>query len=418
MSLNKLLKTPQATPINDKGEPLKPNEAWAPKVVDNGDGTINLTTVKPTGDGLATFDDLIRSEGYDPAEYMVTPNGVQVKNWEALRRTWVEDDSERGGHHVTEKTPMRGYKLTIIKRPYGAVDVDELAELVTKATEPKGPKETRKGATYLLALGDTQFGKHEGDGVRGQIERFHEVIRKARNEATMNRDVTDILIVFTGDMCEGFVSQGGKNAWKTSLTLTEQLRIMRRAYLHAIDAFIDAGYDRIKVVAVSGNHGDVMRSPVVTRQDDNYDTDSLVAVADAMELNPERYGGVQCYVPRPDEWYVALEVNGLNISMLHGHQFRPNKHWDYWSGQTFGQTEIGKSRVMLCGHGHHYHVEERDNRTFIMTPALEDISVWWHTKTGTTGHPGAVAAIITNSEIEQLHKIHATYRGTNVHDHK
>jgi hypothetical protein len=418
VSLNKLLKTPHATAVNDKGEPLKPTEAWTPSVVENGDGTINLTTVKPTSEGRATFDDLIRAEGYDPAEYMVTRNGVQVKSWDALRRVWVEDDSERGGHHETEKTPMRGYKLTIVKRPYGAVDVDELAELVTSnKPSPEQPRRGGKPLTYLFAAGDQQWSKADGDGLEGQVERHREVTRKAAEEAKNNPEVTDVLIVFTGDACELFASQGGKNAWRTTLTVTEQLRLMRRMYLWTIDQFIDAGFKNVKVVAVPSNHGRMHDTMVKTRVDDNFDVDGLIAVADAMELNPERYGGVQCYVPRNDEQHVALEVNGLNITVMHGDAWRPGQHWKFWESHAFGQTDIGKSRVLLCGHGHHLHIEERDVRTFIMTPALEEVSSWWKQKTGTTGHPGAVSALIYDGEIEMIHKIHATYRGTNVHDH-
>lgn len=407
MSLNKLLKTPQATPINDKGEPMKPNEAWTPKVVDNGDGTINLTTVKPTDDGLSTFDDLIRSEGYDPAEYMVTPNGVQVKNWEALRRTWVEDDSERGGHHVTEKTPMRGYKLTIIKRPYGAVDVDELAELVTNSNTHIEPR--RGTSDFVFAVADFQAGKMDHDGPEGMLARYLEVLSKGIEESK-RQNAGRIVIAFLGDCLEGNQSQGGRNMWRTVLTMTEQTRLVRRMFLRAIDAFVDAGYRDIKVVSVPGNHDEVQRT-LTTRSDDSWAVDSLVAVADALELNPDHYGGVRCYVPGPDETGVALEIGGANVWFTHGHYWRPGQHWRWWEGQAFGQTEAGKCSILMCGHTHSYKHEERDVKTFVTVPPLESVSEWYLAKTGVSGNPGAFTCTIQDGMLESGRKIHALHRG-------
>lgn len=411
MSLSELLKTPQSLGVSDKSGPFEGTKPWEPGLKHNGDDTITLTEVSEAGEG-EKFDDILAKHGFDSKRYMLTPNGVQVKSWEALRRVWVEDDSERGGHHETEKVPMRGQKFTIIERPF-PVDVDELIELVENGAPVDAPARAFvSNGVYVWSCGDTQFFKMDGDGIEGQVARFHEVVDAGVKEAWADARVDSIVLVFTGDMCEGMVSQGGKNMWRTTGDLTTQLRLMRRMYFHAINSFVEAGFRNVKVVAVPGNHGDTVRQPVQTRMSDNYDTDCLVAVADAMALDPKKYGGVECFVPGDDEWYVALDIGGKGFVFQHGHQYRPGRHWEYWSSQALAkQGPYAHCDVMWVGHGHHYVVEEKGTRTFIMNPALENVSRWWQSKTGDTGHPGAVAGIVIDGELEQLHKIHAKYRG-------
>lgn len=399
--------------VSDKSKPLKATEAWTPKVETNKDGSTTITAVD--GESL-TYNDLLIREGFDPKKYMLAPNGIQTKSWDALRKAWVAGDEDSDGYYETIVQRMTGYKLTVIERPM-EVDVDDLIRAVeSQPASTSIVKQEGYGATFLYAQADYQIGKAESDGAYGTIERIKETTLKAVESAKSDPEVRSIVIAFLGDHIEGYVSQGGRNAWKTNLTLTEQLRLVRRLYLMTIDAFVDAGYDDIRVLAVPGNHGETIRQPITTRADDNHDTDCLVAVADAMQLNPARYGGVRCYVPDVDEWFVCLEIEGVNAAFCHGNQYKPNQHWRWWEGQAFGQTPVGKCTALFVGHSHHTHIEERDVRTFAMAPSFEGCSEWFKASTGITGHPGALVAKFKNGEMEEIKKIHAKYRGKHIHD--
>lgn len=342
---------------------------------------------------------LIRRAGLDPSEFAIDySKGVRTKNWEALRRVY---DSETEKYN-TIKEPMKGISFTLVKRPE-AVDTEDLERLIASAP-PAPPAIGRKPSTLLLALGDLQLGKLESP-LEGIIARFNEGLDRAVKEAE-DAGVDSIVIAWMGDCIEGFVSQGGRNAWRTVLTLTEQLRIIRRLMLRAIDRFIDEGYANITAISVPGNHGDTIREPVTTRYDDSYDTDSLVAVWEALQVNPERYGDkVTVVVPEADEIGVAISIEGVNVAFIHGHQFRPKKHWEWWEGQSLGRTPYGNADVLFAGHGHHTVIEERAERTFVMAPSLEERSTWWVHKTGQVGNPGVIIARFEDGEMVEVHKV-------------
>jgi predicted phosphodiesterase len=177
--------------------------------------------------------------------------------------------------------------------------------------------------------------------------------------------------------------------WRTSGTLTEQVRLLRRIMLYAIDAYAPH-CRRLTVVSVPGNHDEAMRLPVNTRSDDSWAIDALVAISDAIELNPEKYGHVECYVPGNDEQDVTMELGGLVTTHIHGHQYRIGKEWEWWKGQAFGGQQAGLAKLLLYGHQHHFQIDAKGDRLRVCVPALESESTWWVHKTGEVGAPGGL----------------------------
>lgn len=383
MTLSDLLKTPR--------------QAEQPSLTIVGD-TANAVVILP-GKDLPGDKELIEAAGLNPEEYIIDHGkGIKHKSWDALRRVY---DPEAGKHNTT-KERMNGIHFTMVKKP-ASVDLSHLEQLIAQA-QPVAARTGTTRSTLAVILGDTQAGKMENP-LEGLLARFNEALELAVAEAAQHK-VESIVIAWMGDCIEGFVSQGGRNAWRTVLTLTEQLRVVRRLMLRAIDRFIDEGYQDITVISVPGNHGDTVREPVTTRYDDSYDVDSLVAVWEALQVNPERYGGrVTVVVPDEDEIGVTLAIEGVHVSFIHGHQFRPGQHWKWWEGQALGRTQYGESNVLFTGHGHHTVIEERAERTFVMAPALEERSTWWVHKTGQTGNPGVILARFSDGEMVDVHKV-------------
>lgn len=94
--------------------------------------------------------------------------------------------------------------------------------------------------TFVVALGDMQFGKIDGDGVEGTLQRTIDCLNRAAEllvEYRMRFKIRHVHIAWLGDHVEGFVSQGGANTWRTQLTLNEQIRLTRRVMLHALLLF-------------------------------------------------------------------------------------------------------------------------------------------------------------------------------------
>jgi predicted phosphodiesterase len=186
-----------------------------------------------------------------------------------------------------------------------------------------------------------------------------------------------VLIAGLGDHLEGNQSQGGRNFYRSDITVSEQLRVFRRMLLRTIDTFIEA--PSIIVGVVNGNHDDIQRFQT-TDASDGHATESTIAVAEAMALNPERYGHVNVFVPGKDQDHLVIEANGTNFVLIHGHQFSRGKAMEWWEKQTFNNHPAGAADILIHGHEHEFQISSRRDRLVICTPALESESTWFKQK--------------------------------------
>jgi len=349
--------------------------------------TIN-TAARPQAELEGDARDVLVDHGLDPADWEVT--GFRSSRW-------TMPGGEEEGVSARFTFGRRGSAAA-----GGTLDIDDLVERVRQAkAHPaffKDPSAELDGQGFIVALGDMQYGKIDGDGAEGTVQRAFESITKAADLLRELLDqgvvVTHVHVAWLGDHIEGFQSQGGANVWRTPLTLNEQIRLTRQTMLHALEEFAPFGIP-MSMAAVPGNHGETTRfaGKGVTRYDDSHDTESLIAVSDAARMNPAAFGHVRFYVPETDEMTVVVDVAGTRVAHVHGHQYRAGKHFDWWEGQAFGGSPLRDADLLLAGHLHHFHVDTRGPRTFIGTPALESESTWWRHATGMTGSPGIVATL-------------------------
>ncbi|UZJ23744.1 hypothetical protein RHODO2019_11055 [Rhodococcus antarcticus] len=337
-------------------------------------------------DAATTF---LRERGEDPDLWV--PTGFRSSEWTmANGETGVSTrfSFARAAHAAESVRPPLDELLA------------ELELHIPVAERPRGDH------GFIVALGDMQFGKIDGDGVEGTLARTIGCLDRAADVLKHYRsrfDIGHVHIAWLGDHIEGFVSQGGANVWRTPLTLNEQIRLTRRVMLYALRLFADAA-TTVTMAAVPGNHGEPQRfsGKGLTRYDDSHDTESLIAVADAVELAPEAFGHVGFFVPDTDEMTVVLDVAGTRVAHAHGHQWKPGKHFDWWKGQAFGSSQLTHADLLLAGHLHHENVDSDGRRLFVQPPAMESESTWWRHSTGTGGNPGLVVAITKDGQTSPL----------------
>jgi predicted phosphodiesterase len=277
--------------------------------------------------------------------------------------------------------------IPTISRPQGRLD-----ELI-KLTKGKAPKrgEQKTDEVFVFALGDSQLGKPDGTdgGTEGVIRAWTQSLTTARTE-WIRAGKPMVLIAGLGDHLEGNQSQGGRNFYRSDLTVSEQLRLFRRMLLKTIDTFIEA--PRITVGIVNGNHDDIQRFQS-TDASDGHATESAIAVAEAMDCNPDRYGHVKQYVPGKDQDHLVIEANGTNFVLIHGHQFSRGKAMEWWEKQTFNNQPSAAGDILIHGHEHEFQISSRRDRLIICTPALEAESTWFKQKQGAVGRRGALMFI-------------------------
>ena len=336
------------------------------------DGNTGFIRTEPLGDRPETWDEFILDAGLDPNEVEVE-EPVQVRGWDA---------PVAGGSVVR----MRYYRLTIRRRVLKR-DIDELVKAAKRRAQTSKPLEVSCSEAFVVALGDLQLGKQDGDGTEGTVARFLAATAASVARYRKIAKGAPIYLFHLGDCIEGMVSQGGANTWRTTLTTTEQVRLYRRLVIEQVKAFASVA-PSLTVVGIPGNHDEAHR-PLHTYCD-SWAIDSIAAVRDALEL-AGTYEHVALHTPDRDELTLTLDVCGTVIGAAHGHQWRAGQATTWWAKQSHGRQPIGDADLLLSAHLHHLRVEQTgSDKTWIQTPALESGSQWWKHRTGEWGQPGVV----------------------------
>ncbi|MGW2539828.1 hypothetical protein ACWC5I_02920 [Kitasatospora sp. NPDC001574] len=378
--LDDLLSKPVGPTI--PARPADPERGFTRQIEVSGDAaevTVQGSADDVTEDAAAAY---LRAQGLDPADWTAT--GFRSSEW----------TMPSGDLGVSTKFAFARVQGRAPDRP----NLDELLASV-ETYQPWVPHALTAGDhSFVIALGDMQFGKIDGDGPAGTLRRTIDCLNRAADLLELYRSrfsVGHVHIAWLGDHIEGFQSQGGANSWRTQLTLSEQIRLTRRVMLHALLVFAPLAR-RVTMAAVPGNHGEAVRfgGKGITRFDDSHDTESLIAVKDAASLAPEKFGHVEFYVPDTDELTVTVDCSGTTVAHAHGHQWRPGKHFEWWRGQAFNKNSaMHQADLLLAGHLHHEHIDTDGPRTFLQPPAMESESTWWRHARGTTGAPGLMVAV-------------------------
>lgn len=362
--------------------PTKAPKGWEAKVEFNEDTGTGEVTSTPQQDGkLTDFSQILVDFDIDPESFEVD-GGAKISKWQTFYGDW-----------------LTAYKFRIRRKVASSVDMQELVGLI-KDVKPTPETHATGSYAFVFAAGDLQLGKSDTDGTEGIVRRYRESLQKAVNKVHEMRElVGPILISWVGDCIEGMVSQGGKNARRTELTTTQQVRLLRLLMTETIKAFAPLTND-LTVVSVPGNHDEAQRMPVSTDPSDSWAVDALVAVSEALEFNPEAFGHVKCLVVPFDEMTTTVTVAGTTITHAHGHQFARGKHFQWWSGQHWGDHDPGKADILLCGHFHTGVYEQQNFKHFIRTPSFEKESTYFRHKTGLVGNPSAVTFLTKDGRLK------------------
>ncbi len=398
------LRTRQAA-LDIAVERARPKTWKAGRVTQDGVTTVTTDPVAAdTPDG--TRAELLEAHGFDPARYRIV-GPIRSTRWTAYLPKEYRTNSTPGEPVEDAFTfQAKASRFQVVERAEGELSIDELVQVVNNYQPGKiepAAEFTEPGEAYVVALGDTQAGKLESP-TEELIGRLLDYMHKAV-EPLHGRKVEHIHLAWLGDACEGMNSQGGSLRWRTTLTMTEQVRLIRRLMLKQIE--ILAPYaERLTVVSVGGNHDEGYSRDLKTREDDSWAVEALNMVADALEFNPA-FSHVECYVPGPDEQGVVMDVAGTVIAHVHGHKIKPGKWREWWAGQALGRQAYGEADLLLQGHMHHWQVSEDGDRKWICVPAMESGSTWWRDSTGTWGSPGILTFKTKDGRIRDMTKIEA-----------
>jgi len=345
-------------------------------------GTAGWLRTEPLSERPKTWDEFILDAGLDPDEVEVE-EPVQVRGWDGLAKDY--DDEGKPTNRVVR---MHYYRLSLKRRTLKA-NLDELIK-AAKRRSKSTPALVTDSETFVVALGDLQLGKMDGDGPEGTVARFYAATEDAVKRYKRIAKGQPVLIAHLGDCIEGFQSQGGANTWRTPLTTTEQVRLYQRIFLDQVKAFANVAPE-LTVVGVPGNHDEAHR-PLQT-YGDSWAVQAVSNLHDTLDF-AGGYEHVTVIAPARDELTVTLNVSGTVIGMAHGHQWRAGQAVTWWAKQAHGRQPVGDADLLLSAHLHHLRIEATgSDKTWLQVPALESGSTWWKHRTGEWGQPGVVTLL-------------------------
>ena len=347
-----------------------------------------------TGPMTAQPDDyvaILKEFGYDPKRVRIVGH-PKVSRWQ--QRARIRGTSEY------ETSWLCAYRFTIADVA-GHADTSDIDRIVKAAR--KAPKRGTPGHWFVFQAGDLQIGKRSRDGSTDQIlQRYFESVESAVAEfKTLKRlGIEGIQISMPGDLCEGNQSQGQRNLWLTAETITEQGRILRRIMMHTVEAFAPL-VDKVTLDVVNGNHDQAQRSQN-TFPGDGWATEAAIAVSDALGLNPSCYNHVDVRVPEQWSGSMTVPVGDSIVTVIHGHQWRPNAGMRWWSEQALHHQPAGASHVLQSGHYHSWHVETTENRTWIQSSTYDCGSDWYRDTKGATARRGGLTYLLAAGQVSRM----------------
>lgn len=285
----------------------------------------------------------------------------------------------------------------VVEPIHQRLDIDDLLKTIKKSSSKAKPNTEKTATIFRQAFGDTQLGKMDGDGTEGIVDQFVKSVEsgvKQFKNLRKGMPINTAHLMFLGDCIEGNQSQNGKNFWRTTLTITEQIRVFRRLMLYAVEEYRPL-VEHLELDVVNGNHDEVQRFQA-TRADDGHATEAAISLKDAFDLNPEPYAHVKIFIPNTDEAFITRESGGSILTMTHGHQWTRGKAMDWWKGQAFNLQAPAASHFLFHGHEHEFQIHSRRDRIVFCVPSMESESTWWRHKTGDVGLRGSL--ILTTNE--------------------
>ena len=370
-----------------------PPPVWKPGVV--WDGNEGEITSRPEEHPSPHWDDILKSWGYDPQEFEIV-EPVKVSTWDVQTPDGVKQ--------------MWSYKAGIVRKSQS--DESSIAELLEeiKHYRPRVVPMTDGSDTLIVCIADTQFGKEDGDGLKGTIQRFVDAIESVEQRINelraIGRNINHLVVAGMGDIIENCEGQYATQTYAVEANRREQIRIARRLIRDAIMRWAPY-FEKVTVLAVPGNHGENRRNgKMFTGTSDNDDVAIFEILAEVFDANREAFGHVEFLIP-DDEISITIDV-GKIVGFTHGHVARTGgtsaqaKLRSWWEKQAFGEQPVGDASILISAHYHHFSIVEYGSKVHMQCPSLDGGSKWWTDARGEHSRPGILTFVVNTNGWQDL----------------
>lgn len=354
---------------------------WVPGIEWKGDEG-EVTTLPMEGEIAPDWTGVLRMWGLDP-DYFAVVEPVLFNVWGdplgALNRQWK-------GKVVRIQDSKTDYNL------------DKLKEEIKNHKRKKVEIIYGEGV-FNVVLADWQLGKPEGGGTEATAQRvlsaIQAVLSRVAELKRLKRPLGTLQIIWTGDSVEGCLGHYEMQTFGVDLDRRGQVNAVRTLLLEAIRVW-SPHFDKVRLIAVGGNHGENRSSngKAFTTLADNDDLAVIDQVKDVLAFNQEAYGHIEV-IMAPDHLSLTVETAGWILGLTHGHTARSGstaelKLKTWLSKMSLGRQPIGECDILVTGHYHHLRQADWGSVHWLQAPALDGGSEWFRLTTGEHSEPGVL----------------------------
>lgn len=363
------------------------------------DGKFLPASDKPQGwKPFVSYDDAV-AEGQTPPLHedaseadILSSLGLAAQDWEVTRikvSKWQSSGDWLTAYRVSARRRVAGSAL---------LNTEELlAEARGWAVTPRLAQ--RGSESLVVCLADWQIGKGERGGSAAAIDRIltagQGVVERVEELRAIGRQIGSITVLCLGDIVESCSGFYPAQTATVDLDTRGQVRVSWQL-LTALLRMWAPLVERVDVVPVGGNHGEVRSGASSAQVMGSADNLDLLVCEAARDVLAERADLSHVKFHLPDNPLIAVyDVSGVAIGVTHGHLMGGGsnpaaKAEKWWKGQAFGRGDLADARILVTGHYHHLALAEwsEDGRTWIQTPAMDGGSQWFRDISGQSARTG------------------------------
>lgn len=378
--------------------PAEQAEAPRPTLADFGleGGEVTAGTVGPEApDWTAVLRELL-PPGFDAEDYEIVEDSVRLNAWDVYSKKDGVQRLYSWRARVRRRTDA--YKL-------GEHALDLARQLVTDRVRPRKPRKRRSAppSALVVPIGDTQWGKADGDGVDGTLRRYARciegVVERVAELRSSGHNLAELWLPGLGDLIEGC---GGDPNYpgqdhQVRLNYEDQRELAEILLLDTFDALAPL-FPVVKVPVVPGNHDEHRKGGKRATDDRDNACEGVYRQAARVLARDPKMRHLEV-ITAQGEMSLTLDVCGTVTTFCHGHKYGrgaspADKAHGWWAQQAHNLLRPGRSTLLLSGHYHHLVVDQRGAKTFIQIPALDGGSKWWTDMAGADSPAGMISLVV------------------------
>lgn len=366
-----------------------PSEITTPPMVEfNGDidavlATMNLSL--PEGYGLR-----LAEAKYDPVAWTRDKMFVPHPG---------KDDVYTKAPALTK--PVWRYRFTVVQ--VLSVPRIDAAAILNRLKRSAKPRTQYTGdAAFVVNLNDWQFGKDAGGGTESTLERLDAYFDMAADRAKSlgKQNLGELVVLGGGDMVEGCFIYPNQSH-QIDLDRRDQSNHATTAIVDFLDRLAPA-FDRVRVLAIGGNHGE---HRVNGKRINRHDNDDCKVFEDAArELSRDPKLGHVTFTIADEQPALTIDVQGHIVALTHGSVYGKGngrspdvKAYEWYKNMAAAHHPVGDATLLVGNHFHHDLVKNFGNLLFVQNPAADGGSPEFADYSGTDCAPGLATWVMSGA---------------------